>query len=204
VQYTIFDTPVLTPILRGISAVILRIMGWRVDGSPPDAPKYVTTFAPHTSNWDLPMVVFFALIFRIRLLWMGKSSLFRAPYGWIFSWLGGLSIDRSKSNNVVSQAVQYFNDNERLVIGVAPEGTRSHVGEWKTGFYHIANGARVPIATSYLDYQRKLGGFGPTITPTGDAESDIQTIRAFYAGKVGKRPDRSKPPVESAISPQDE
>ena len=162
-------------------------MGWRVDGLPPDAPKFVATFAPHTSSWDLPMVVLFGLVLRITLLWLGKDSLFRGPFGFMFGWLGGLPVDRSKSNNVVMQAIRYFDDNDRLVIGVAPEGTRKRVLDWKKGFYHIANGAHVPIAVAYLDYRRKTGGFGPTFVPTGDIDSDMGRIRAFYAGVTGKR-----------------
>jgi 1-acyl-sn-glycerol-3-phosphate acyltransferase len=118
---------------------------------------------------------------------MGKASLFRGPAGSFISWLGGLPIDRSKANSVVSQAIRYINENDHVVIGVAPEGTRKKVAEWKKGFYYIANGAGVPIATTYVDYRRKAGGFGPTLTPTGDMDLDIQTIRTFYASVTGKR-----------------
>ena len=183
---TIFDTPILTPLLRGIALLILKLMGWRVDGDVPDVPKLVVTFAPHTSNWDFPIVVLFALVFRMKLLWMGKDSLFRAPFGPMFTWLGGLPVDRSKSNNVVAQMIQYFHDFDRLAIGIAPEGTRGKVGAWKTGFYHIAHGAQVPIAPSFLDYRRKVGGFAPLLVPTGDIESEMRQLQTFYAGVTGK------------------
>lgn len=173
--------------LRAFAIVILKLIGWRVDGAAPAVSKYVATFAPHTSNWDLPLVVLVGLVLRVPLLWMGKASLFRAPFGLVIRWLGGVSVDRAKANNTVIQAIRYFKENDRFVLGIAPEGTRKHVDEWKLGFYHIASGAGVPIATTYLDYGKKRGGFGPAFHPTGDAEGNVAEIRAFYAGITGKR-----------------
>ncbi|NUM55083.1 MAG: lysophospholipid acyltransferase family protein [Candidatus Hydrogenedentes bacterium] len=186
-HYTIFDTPVLTPVLRVMAHATLQLLGWRVDGLPPDEPKYVATFAPHTSNWDLPMVVLFGLVLDVKLLWMGKISLFRWPVGGFLRWLGGLPVDRGKANNTVLQAIRYIEDRERIVIGIAPEGTRSKVTEWKMGFYHIASGARVPVAPAYLDYARKCGGFGPMMIPAGNMDKEVQELRAFYSRIAGKR-----------------
>lgn len=186
-RYTIFDTPGLTRVLRGIAWIILRLGGWAVDGKAPDLPKYVVIFAPHTSNWDLPMVVVYALVLRVNVLWLGKSTLFRGPLDWMFRFLGGLPIDRSKAHNVVGQTIKFFRDRDRLAIGIAPAGTRKHVGEWKTGFYHIAKGAGVPILLSYIDYGRKQGGFGPLIAPSGDMDNEIDQMQKFYKGITGKR-----------------
>ncbi|MCC6153695.1 MAG: lysophospholipid acyltransferase family protein [Candidatus Hydrogenedentes bacterium] len=186
-RYTIFDTPVVSPVLRAFAIVILKLIGWRVDGAAPEVSKYVATFAPHTSNWDLMLVVLIGLVLRVPLRWMGKISLFRAPFGWVIRWLGGVPVDRAKANNTVIQAIRHFKENDRFVLGIAPEGTRKHVDEWKLGFYYIANGAGVPIATTYLDYGKKQGGFGPTFQPTGVAEGDVAEIRTFYAGISGKR-----------------
>ena len=122
---------------------------------------------------------------------MGKDSLFRRPYKGFFKWLGAIPIDRSRSKNVVAQTIQKFNQNKTMILTIAPEGTRSRVKKWKTGFYHIAHGANVPIALGFLDYQRKVGGIGPVIYPTGNIEADMQSIRVFYDGVTGKFPEKS-------------
>ncbi|MFA6239621.1 MAG: lysophospholipid acyltransferase family protein [Candidatus Hydrogenedentales bacterium] len=193
-RYTIFNTPVVTSVLRGISAVILKATGWRKAGPAPDLPKYVAIFAPHTSNWDLPMVLFYALVLRVNIVWLGKDSLFRAPFGVFFSWFSGMPVDRNRAHNIVRQVVRMYDSRERFIIAIAPEGTRKKVREWKTGFYHIAHGAGVPIAPAFVDYRRKIAGFGPTITPTGDIAADMAIIRTFYAGVTGKHPDKQAEP----------
>ncbi len=107
-------------------------------------------------------------------------------------WMGGIAIDRSSSNNVVEQTIEAFNNNDRLVVTIPPEGTRSKVDKWKTGFYYIAVGAKVPIGLGYLDYKRKVGGFKPTYYPTGDADKDIAEMRKVYTGIAGKFSDQCK------------
>ena len=193
-HYTIFDTPVLSFLLRRSSSLILGIFGWRIEGQMPDMPKFVMIAAPHTSNWDMVIMLFCAFAFSIKLYFMMKDSVFRFPFGGFFRWLGGIPIDRSKSTGVVGQSIEAFKNNERLVMVVPPSGTRTKVMYWKTGFYYIAKGAGVPIALGFIDYRRKTGGFGPVITPTGDIEADMEAIQAFYAditGKVGKKSDRA-------------
>jgi 1-acyl-sn-glycerol-3-phosphate acyltransferase len=190
-QYTIFDTPILSALLRRSARVYLKIFGWRLEGRPPDIPKYVIIAAPHTTNWELPMALMAAFAFRVNIYFMGKDSLFRRPFRRLFIWLGGIPVDRSKSTGLVAQTVRAFDENERLVIVMAPEGTRSKTGHWRSGFYHIAAGAGVPIVLAYLDYGRKVAGIGPVITPTGDVEADMRKIRAFYAHITGKHPEKS-------------
>lgn len=190
-QYTIFDTPILSLLLRWWSRLHLRIFGWRMEGEPPDIPKYIVIAAPHTTNWELPTAIILAFAFRIKVYWMGKDNLFRRPFDGIFRWLGGIPVNRGKSTGLVAQTVEAFNENEKLVIVMAPEGTRSKTRHWRTGFYHIAQGAGVPIALGFLDYRRKACGIGPVITPTGDIDADMREIRAFYAGITGKHPEKS-------------
>jgi 1-acyl-sn-glycerol-3-phosphate acyltransferase len=110
--------------------------------------------------------------------------------GKIMKWLGIFPIDRSKSNNVVAQTVQRFNDSENLIIVVPPSGTRNQVAYWKTGFYYIAVGAGVPISLAFVDYGRKQSGLGPLIYPTGDIKADMLEIRKFYADIQGKYPEK--------------
>ena len=184
--HTIFDTPVLRTLVRWSAMLVLKLAGWRVQGRLPDTPRFVLIAAPHTSNWDLPLTLFIAFALKARIYWMGKAAIFRPPFRGFFKWLGGIPIDRSRANNVVAQSIAQFAANERLILTVPPAGTRKRVMYWKSGFYHIANGARVPIVLGFLDYRRRVGGIGPMVTPTGDIEADMRVIREFYSGITGK------------------
>lgn len=192
-RYTVFDMPVLRNLLQFLSIVILKILGWRRSGQVPSIPKYVMIAAPHTSNWDFPIGLAIILSFKMKLSWLGKESLFRWPLGILFKWLGGIPINRSKSGDMVAQTIQAFKEKATMVMVVAPEGTRKKGKYWKTGFYYIAKGANVPIVMAFIDYMRKTGGFGPTFEPTGNIESDMEKIRAFYDNVMGKIPEKSTP-----------
>lgn len=186
---------------RGIARVLLALLGWRVEGAMPSDPKVVLVVAPHTSNWDFPIMLLLAVALGIKATWMGKHTLFRPPLGWLMRALGGLPIDRTASHNMVDQAVAALRASDRLVLALLPEGTRKRVPYWKSGFYHIANGAQVPLVLGFADYRRKVGGIGPVFMLSGDAEADMATIHAFYTGITGKRPEqfgevRLKPPAE--------
>ena len=166
----------------------MACFGWKSRGNLNHLPRCVLIAAPHTSNWDLFFTLLIAFDLKVSIYWMGKDAIFRKPFGGIMRWLGGLSIDRSKTNNVVDQSIQMFQKSEKLVLTVPPSGTRSRVTYWKTGFYHIANGANVPIALGYLDYRLRIGGIGPSIRPTNDIETDMKVISSFYANITGKYP----------------
>jgi 1-acyl-sn-glycerol-3-phosphate acyltransferase len=194
VRYTIFDTPILSSILVGVALVLLKLIGWRKEGELPNAPKFVIIGAHHTSNWDFPMAMVFAFAYRTKICFLAKDSLFRWPFGALFRWFGGIPIERSHAHGVVAERIRAFNESERLVMVIAPEGTRAKVRVWKKGFYYIAQGANVPIQLAFLDYKRKVGGMGPLITPTGDIEADMARIRDFYATVTPKRPERADVP----------
>ena len=171
--------------------LVLWLIGWRTEGEwPRDVRKGVLVVAPHTSNWDFPIMLALALALRIKATWMGKHTLFRPPFGWIFRFMNGLPIDRTGRNNMVDQVVAAFRDRDRMILAVLPEGTRKRTEYWKSGFYHIANGAQVPMVLGFADYGRKVGGIGPTIMPSGDIEADMAKIRAFYSSMKGKRPEQ--------------
>ena len=174
-------------IRRAVALGLYRLVGWKVEGAAPEADKFVVIAAPHTSNWDLPFMLGVAYAFRIKLRWMGKDSLFKGPFGWVMTALGGIPIDRSSANGVVPQMVEIYARSEELAVAVPPEGTRAKVRIWKTGFYRIADGAQVPIALGFLDYKRKVGGIGGVMTTTGDYDKDLEEIKAFYAGVTGKK-----------------
>jgi 1-acyl-sn-glycerol-3-phosphate acyltransferase len=185
---TIFTTPVVNTLLRGFSLAFLRLTGWRVDGAlPPNAAKCVLIAAPHTSNWDLPYTLMVCFVLRLTPYWMGKASIFRAPFGGVMRWLGGMAVDRSQSNNLVTASAQAIRTADfALQLIVPPEGTRSQTRYWKTGFYYIAQAAEVPIVMAYMDYATKRSGLGPVFVPTGDVTADMAAIKAFYAPFKGK------------------
>lgn len=189
-KLTIFTTPVVHHVIKILCQLSLKARGWQLLGQPPTAPKYVLIAVPHTSNWDFPLALAMAFIYGFEMRWMGKDSLFRGWRGPIMRWMGGISVTRSSANNVVQQTIEKYNNSDRLVIAIPPEGTRSKVDTWKTGFYYIALGAQIPIALAFLDYTKKTGGFLSTFHPTGDVERDIAAIRACYSGIAGKYADQ--------------
>lgn len=185
---TIFTTPVVNTLFRAMSKGFLKATGWTVEGSlPPSATKSVLIAAPHTSNWDLPYTLMVAFSLRLNIYWMGKQSIFRWPFGGLMKWLGGIPVNREQSTNLVSASAQAIQDAPgSLQLVVPPEGTRSKTRYWKTGFYYIALGAKVPIVMAYMDYAHKRSGLGPIFEPTGDVEQDMTAIKAFYAPFKGK------------------
>lgn len=188
---TIYETPILNTTLQRLSAWGLRLFGWRMEGRTPDLDKFVLIAAPHTSNWDVFVMLAAAFTFRAELFWIGKDSLFRGPLKALLRWMGGIPINRSGSQNLVAKTAALFDQHDRLILAIAPEGTRKKVRYWKTGFYYIAHTAGVPIVMGFIDFQRKVAGLGPTLIPTGDIEADMQTLQAFYANIRGKRQGQS-------------
>jgi len=188
-HHTVFDTPVVRAVLLAGSRAVLKLAGWRIEGAlPASARKCVLIAAPHTTNWDLPLTLMAAFVLRLNPYWMGKASIFRPPFGAVMRWLGGISVQREQSNNLVaaSAAALVAADGPVQLI-VPPQGTRSGAKEWKTGFYYIAQTARLPILLAYIDYPNKRVGLGPVFEPSGDLERDMLAIKAFYAPMRGKR-----------------
>lgn len=182
-----------------LSKFFLKVTGWKVEGSVPDIPKFVVILAPHTSNWDLPFILAIMYVLGVRLNWFGKKEIFRWPVGCLFAWLGGIPINRSTRQNMVQQTAQKIQGYEQIIVGLSPEGTRSQTGYWKTGFYYIAHEAQVPVAFAYLDYARKVGGFGPMMETTGDIEADMKIVCEFYSDITAKYPHKAG---KIAIRPQ--
>jgi 1-acyl-sn-glycerol-3-phosphate acyltransferase len=155
-------------------------------GALPDAPKFVVIAAPHTSNMDF--VIGMSLVFAQALdaKWIGKRELFRGPLGPFFRWLGGIPVDRNSPQGVVADAVAAFRTRDRMILAIAPEGTRRSVARWKTGFHRIASGAGVPIVCGFFDNVRREVGFGPTVAAGPDLEGDIDRLRAWYDQSVSQ------------------
>ena len=183
---TLFDTPVIKILCHWISVFCLKISGWKVTGKFPEIKKCVMVCAPHTSNWDFLLSILMILKIRKKIYWMGKKELFRRPFGWIMKWLGGIPVDRGRSGNQVQSIVDIYNSKESFSLAVAPEGTRSKVRSWKTGFYFISAGAKIPMLLCSLDYAKKEGCFGPLFLPTGNVEADMNFIMDYYKDVRGR------------------
>src|SRR5215471_12210961 len=126
-RYTIFDTPVISPLIHALSAFFMKMFGWRVEGRLPDADKMVVIAAPHTSNWDLPLLLCVAFELNVNAQWLGKHTLFQGPFGFVSRWMGGIPVDRSAPHSLVAQSVEMFRDSEKLILAIPPEGTRGKV-----------------------------------------------------------------------------
>ena len=178
---------------RRLAQWVLDARHWQPEGERPTARKFVLIAAPHTSNWDLLYLLALSAVFDVQVRWLGKHTLFRGPAGPLMRALGGIPVTRHRRENAVQAMARVFDEHESLALTVPPEGTRSWVPHWKSGFYHIARAAGVPIVMGYLDYARRRGGFGPELWPTGDVTRDMDAIRTFYADKIGKYPERAGP-----------
>jgi 1-acyl-sn-glycerol-3-phosphate acyltransferase len=176
--------------MKTLSKFIFWISGWKTIGEVPDLKKFVAIYAPHTSGWDLLIGICAKFIFGLHISLLAKKELFWFPMGPMLRSVGAIPVDRSSSNNLVDQAVAMFNERENFILALSPEGTREYAPKWKTGFYYIALKARVPIALSYIDFDRKVVGFGPTFIPTGDLDKDIEAIKAFYRPIKGRHPEK--------------
>jgi 1-acyl-sn-glycerol-3-phosphate acyltransferase len=158
---------------------------WRVEGEVPPK-KCVIIAAPHTSNWDFPFMLAAAYIIGFRISWMGKHTMFWGPLGPLMKALGGIPVDRRSPQNLVQQVAERFAQSDELILAIPPEGTRKKVEYWKSGFYQIARAAGVPVVLGFLDFERKVGGLGPVVSPTQDVHADMERIRAYYRDIRGK------------------
>ncbi len=168
---------------------LLRLLGWKLVGEMPKEKKAVFIFAPHTSNWDFVIMMMARFCYKMKPAYLGKHTLFKPPFGWIFKMLGGIPVERSSSNNVVDQVVEIIKERDEIALALAPEGTRSKTKKWKSGFYHIALKARVPLVMAFLDTKTRTLGMTDSIMLSGDKEKDMDSIRSFYQDKIGFKPE---------------
>jgi 1-acyl-sn-glycerol-3-phosphate acyltransferase len=157
--------------------------GWRFEGEPPSIPKYVCLAVPHTSNWDGLLLVSIAQSIGMPMSFMIKREWVEGPLGIVLRRFGAVAIDRTGSHNVVEQMIDELARRDQLALVIPPEGTRKRADHWRSGFYHIALGAGVPVVPGYLDFKRKRCGLGAPIALTGDVRADMDRIRAFYAAQ---------------------
>ena len=174
--------------LRPIYILIFKLIGWTTEGSfPKDLKKYIVAVAPHTSGWDFVIGIMARSILHLqKAKFLGKSQLFKPPFGWFFRAVGGYPVDRTTSHDLVHQVVSIFDSHDRFVLALAPEGTRKKVDRLKTGFYYIAKQARVPIIPCGFDFEKKTVIVGEPFYPTENIEHDMKAIIQFYGRIVGK------------------
>lgn len=197
------DAPRPTLLSRLIRWVLLwfyKARGWKAVGAPPADRRCVIIAAPHTSNWDFVNLLGLAGDLGVNLHFMGKKSLFRWPLTRFMKDMGGLPVDRSGSHNAVAAMVEEFRRRKEFMLVIAPEGTRGAVRKWRTGFYHIARLAGVPLVVGMMDYGRRTGGLGETIWPSGDYAADMAKVAAAYRSVTARHPERGVKDFEALIA----
>lgn len=177
-----------------IARAIWAVSPYRLRSEPPPAGSAVLVGAPHTSNWDLVLMLAIAWRLGFRPRWLGKHTIFKAPFGRVMRALGGIPVDRSRPHGLVDEITRRAAADDRFFLVIAPEGTRRRGTVWKSGFYRIALAADLPLVLGYVDSATRTTGLGPTIRLTGDVAADMDVIRAFYADKHGIRPEGATVP----------
>lgn len=171
--------------------IYFKILGWKINGTFPKVDKCVVIVVPHTHWVDFFLGLLVRKVVNQEINYIGKKSLFKPPFGWFFRWTGGAPVDRSKNSNTVETIAQIFQERKVFRFALAPEGTRKKVDELKTGFYHIAKTAKVPIIMVAFDFGKKEVKISEPFYTTVDMEQDFGHIHNFYKGVVGKVPEYS-------------
>lgn len=170
---------------------LYRLLGWDGEYHHPATEKFIIIVAPHTSNLDFFIGFIYSRAFALPFPnFLAKDSLFRGPFGWVWRWLGGIPVNRGERTNFVDQVAAEFQKRDRMVLAITPEGTRSKSEYWKTGFYHMAMKANVPVIMAYIDYAQKFISCGDIAEITGDIEADMAKIRDYYANVTARHPHR--------------
>ena len=169
--------------------LMLGLSGWRVEGGFPDVPKMMIIVAPHTSNWDFPVGLMAKFSLRLGCGYIAKQSLFWWPLGVFLRAMGGIAIDRSAASDIVAQTAREYASRRQLALVITPEGTRSRVDRWKSGFHRIAKAAGVPIVLAVFDYREKVVRLGPWISPTDDYDADLRELQSHIRADMAKRPE---------------
>ena len=185
--------PLATGARARIAWALLRAFGWRVALATPVPAKCVIVFYPHTSNWDFPVGLLAKWVVDIDFRWVGKDSLFATPLAPWFRRLGGIPVNRRESTGFVGQMLAALRAHDDFRLVIAPEGTRAAAPHWRSGFWHLASVARVPIGLAFVDYPHREIGIGTWVVPTDDADADLARMAAYYARFTGRRPENAGP-----------
>jgi len=170
---------------RLLGRVGLALSGWRIEGEFPDRAKLIVIVAPHTSNWDFPIGISAVFALGLRVRFLGKDALFRPPLGWLMRWFGGMPVVRESPQGAVAQVVEMIEAERAVFLAITPAGTRSSVAPWRSGFYHIAHAARVPILPIAFDGERRAIRLFAPFETSGDYDADLPRLMALYEGIRG-------------------
>ncbi|MFZ4814326.1 MAG: 1-acyl-sn-glycerol-3-phosphate acyltransferase [Phototrophicaceae bacterium] len=181
-------------VVRPLSIVWFRyVLRWRADPLP-TTDKFILIAAPHTSNWDIVYMLYTAMLSKRKIYWLGKKELFKTRLGnWFLRLIGGLPVDRSSPLSALRDSVHMIEQHERIMLAIAPEGTRGYTDGWKRGFHMLARKAKVPILFTRLDYGQRHAMVGPMIEPSKNPQADLEGVLGFYEGVVALHPDRMAP-----------
>jgi 1-acyl-sn-glycerol-3-phosphate acyltransferase len=175
---------------------LMRLVGWKARGWDALPDRCVILGHPHTSNWDFILFLLARWAMRLPINFVGKHTLFKPPLGWLMRAIGGVAVNRSGGRNSVTAIAEVFQQHEKLALGIAPSGSRSYSTHWRSGFYHIAKAAQVPIVLGYVDYVTKTVGISHfSIELTDDLKADMDKIRAFYSEMSGRYPEKQSPMI---------
>lgn len=183
----------MSGVAQGLARRLLALFGWRLIYVPPPGAKAVLIFYPHTSNWDFIIGIVARAAADFSVQWAAKDTLFRPPFSWLWRRLGGIPVNRRIRTGFVAQMAAEFQRRDRMHLVIAPEGTRSLVPRWKSGFYHLAREAAVPLGIAFIDYDRREVGVLGYVDLGGDVHADMDRVRGFYAGRVGRNPELAGP-----------
>jgi 1-acyl-sn-glycerol-3-phosphate acyltransferase len=172
---------------------LMWLLGWSIEAEIPSARRFIVVGHPHTSTWDFPLFILMLWSINLPLRWIGKKSLFDSSFGRLFYALGGLPVDRSGGKNMVASVAELFQEHEDLALGIAPAGTRKYSPHWRSGFYHMALEAKVPLVLGSIDFKRRVVCILATVHLTGDVSADMDRIRGVYASVEGRNPERKVP-----------
>jgi len=168
---------------------LMRRIGWSLSLPIPPTARFVLVMYPHTSNWDFIIAIIARYATGWPVKWLGKHTLFRPPLGVLFRAMGGIPVNRTTPGTLLDDLSRDCLTHDTLIIGIAPEGTRSYVDCWKSGFHRVASTAHIPIALGYIDYRRRTVGVIDYITPGDDFSADMEYIADAYAGIEGRHPE---------------
>jgi 1-acyl-sn-glycerol-3-phosphate acyltransferase len=174
--------------LQALGRMMLRLTGWRIVGEVPHEAKFVAIVAPHSSNWDFPVGVMAMFALDLDVHWFGKDTLFRWPVSVLLRRLGGRPVRRETSEGVVAEIAAAVRASDQFILALAPEGTRKRVAAWRTGFYHIAEQAQIPIVPIWLDWSRREFGIGSPMRTAGDLAAEVAGLQTLYRPEMALRP----------------
>jgi len=181
---------------KGIGLLIVKMLGWRLEGEFPPEKKLMVALAPHTSNWDFVVAMPFIMALRLKASWLMKKEAFFFPFKHLFMWLGGIPTDRAAPGGMAKQVARQFRDNEKMWVAITPEGTRKKTAKWKNGFLRIAYAADVPILLVAWDFSNKCIQVDSVYRPIGDPETDMYEIRKRFDKYQGRHPENQSPAVD--------